>query len=341
MTTIRYSEEVAKQAMRKEIVHTPALVDLHDEILRTVTTTRQTKGLLLGANTYHSTTKSILRNKGQEDIVDINRYHTAEIYIRTDNWAAKPLADWFNMVHEARLEKQFRNKYWAANQRANKESIPYLFRRIIATCFSHEFADLRRAKIAQSDFSQYSKWLQMHGRCHTITFDELIERQIVMSRDGGVQPPANNTSQIEDIAPSASTDTTALATVAFIAKGALNPVGATMASPDSNTTRSMTPADVKDMVNEMMKSHNVVTEATVEGLIDRKLAPVLEAVAEAKGDLKKRPTPSRTWKRMAATEKALMTIANALSARKTDVQEVIKEFKGDIKAVNYKQEVLE
>ncbi|KAL2877482.1 hypothetical protein SGCOL_007226 [Colletotrichum sp. CLE4] len=103
----------------------------------------------------------------------------------------------------------------------------------------------------------------------------------------------------------------------------------------------MTPADVKDMVNKMMKSRNVVIEATVEGIIDRKLAPVLEAVAEAKGDLKKRPTPSRTWKRMAATEKALVTIANALSARKTDVQEAIKDFKGDIKAVNYKQEVLE
>ncbi|KAL2877483.1 hypothetical protein SGCOL_007227 [Colletotrichum sp. CLE4] len=130
MTTIRHSEEVAKQAIGKEIVHTPALVDLHDEILRTVTTTCQTEGLLLGANTYHSTTKSVLRNKGQADIVDIKRYLTAEIYIRTDNWAAKPLADWFNMVHEARLEKQFRNKYWAANQRANKESIPYLFRRI-------------------------------------------------------------------------------------------------------------------------------------------------------------------------------------------------------------------
>ncbi|KAG7046780.1 hypothetical protein JMJ77_0015002 [Colletotrichum scovillei] len=289
VTTIRYSEEAAHQAMRKEIIHTPDLRDTYNNIMHTVTTTRQTEGLLLGANTYHSTTKSVLKNKGQAEIVDLMRYLKAEIFIRLDNWRAKPLADWFNMVHDARLERKFRNKYWAANQKANMTSIPFLFRKIrkplinsnpqladvyflearkimrrsvwvpgpqhpiiqsavaimvradedpsfketqplivhvwiawcllqddpcietsylatmihdranknseISTCFAHEFAALRRAKTAHSDYSGYSKWLHMHGRCHIIPFEELIAREIVVTMAGGVQYPATNTRQ--------------------------------------------------------------------------------------------------------------------------------------------------
>ncbi|KAI3554843.1 hypothetical protein CABS01_05424 [Colletotrichum abscissum] len=289
VTTIRYSEQAAHQAMRKEIIHTPDLSDMYNNIMHTVTTTRQTEGLLLSANTYHSTTKSVLKNKGQSEIVDLMRYLKAEIFIRLDNWRAKPLADWFNMVHDARLEKKFRNKYWAANQKANMSSIPFLFRKIrkplinsntqladvyfvearkimrrsvwvpgpehpiiqsavaimvradedpnlketqplivqvwiawcllqddpcietsylatmihdranknseISTCFAHEFAALRRAKSAHSDYSGYSKWLHMHGRCHIIPFEELIAREIVVTMAGGVQYPANNTRQ--------------------------------------------------------------------------------------------------------------------------------------------------
>ncbi|KAK1725559.1 hypothetical protein CaCOL14_011242 [Colletotrichum acutatum] len=129
VTTIRYSEQAAHQAMRKEIIHTPDLSDIYNNIMHTVTTTRQTEGLLLGANTYHSTTKSVLKNKGQAEIVDLMRYLKAEIFISLDNWRAKPLADWFNMVHDARLEKKFRNKYWAANQNASMSSLPSLFRK--------------------------------------------------------------------------------------------------------------------------------------------------------------------------------------------------------------------
>ncbi|KAK1709113.1 hypothetical protein BDP67DRAFT_492462 [Colletotrichum lupini] len=289
VTTIRHSEQAAHQAMRKEIIHTPELSDMYNNIMHTVTTTRQTEGLLLSANTYHSTTKSVLKNKGQSEIVDLMRYLKAEIFIRLDNWRAKPLADWFNMVHDARLEKKFRNKYWAANQKANMSSIPFLFRKIrkplinsntqladvyfvearkimrrsvwvpgpehpiiqsavaimvradedpnlketqplivqvwiawcllqddpcietsylatmihdranknpeISTCFAHEFAALRRAKSAHSDYSGYSKWLHMHGRCHIIPFEELIAREIVVTVAGGVQYPANNTRQ--------------------------------------------------------------------------------------------------------------------------------------------------
>ncbi|KXH26637.1 hypothetical protein CSIM01_02938 [Colletotrichum simmondsii] len=274
VTKIRYSEEAAHQAMRKEIIHTPDLSDMYNNIMHTVTTTRQTEGLLLGANTYHSTTKSVLKNKGQAEIVDLMRYLKAEIFIRLDNWRAKPLADWFNMVHDARLEKKLRNKYWAANQKANMSSIPFLFRKIrkplinsntqladvyftearkimrrsvwvpgpehtiiqsavaimvradedsnlketqplivqvwiawcllqddpcietsylatmihdranknseISTCFAHEFAALRRAKGAHSDYSGTANgYICM----------------IVVTMAGGVQYPANNTRQ--------------------------------------------------------------------------------------------------------------------------------------------------
>ncbi|KAK7440497.1 hypothetical protein Landi51_10582 [Colletotrichum acutatum] len=49
------------------------------------------------------------------------------------------------------------------HDRANKNSE-------LSTCFAHEFAALRRAKSAHSDYSGYSKWLHMHGRCHIIPF---------------------------------------------------------------------------------------------------------------------------------------------------------------------------
>ncbi|KXH66981.1 hypothetical protein CSAL01_11948 [Colletotrichum salicis] len=146
------------------------------------------------------------------------------------------------------------------------------------------------------------------------------------------------TPSAEDIAPSASTSTAALATAAPITT-APNPAAATMASSNSNTTRPMSPADVKDMVNEMMK----------------KLAPVLEAITEAKSDLKKAfdaiQEMEKKWLeqdgRLNAVElgqKQFDDEMNRLYQKAVlDRQDGggYREGSGDIKAVNYKQEVLE
>ncbi|OHE98512.1 hypothetical protein CORC01_06133 [Colletotrichum orchidophilum] len=289
LTTIRYSEDVAKQAIRREIVHTPALSYMYDDIMHTVTTTRQTEGCQLSSNTYYSTTKSCLRNKDQVEIVDLMRYLKAEIFIRTDHWAPKPMAEWFEMVHDARLEKAFRNKYWADNQRANTKNILILYNRItrplinsdpdladwyettakavmrrsvwvpgpehpviqsavaimvraedepvfqegqkrttqiwvawcllrgepciessylatliidranknpsLRTCFSHEFGALRKVKSTISDYSQYTRWLQMHGRCHIITMEELMARPAVVKKPSTAQKVTSKTKE--------------------------------------------------------------------------------------------------------------------------------------------------
>ncbi|KAL0936729.1 uncharacterized protein CTRU02_208944 [Colletotrichum truncatum] len=113
---LNYPEDEARRAMRGELMSTPSLKYLLDELVEEIAKCKQEERRSLCNNRFHQTTKGALKNV-QESLVSLKRYLQAEAFIRMDNWTKNPLREWFDLVHQHNLEREFRNSYWEENQR--------------------------------------------------------------------------------------------------------------------------------------------------------------------------------------------------------------------------------
>ncbi|OHX00284.1 hypothetical protein CSPAE12_01060 [Colletotrichum incanum] len=110
-----YSETMVRDAMRGELIYTPALKPLMDSIARDMRLTNQVVGRHLGSNIHYSKMKSILKQR-QDKMITLERYLLSEAFIRTDIWNTIRLQEFFELVHSYGLERQFRDEYWEKNQ---------------------------------------------------------------------------------------------------------------------------------------------------------------------------------------------------------------------------------
>ncbi|OLN87640.1 hypothetical protein CCHL11_05698 [Colletotrichum chlorophyti] len=128
-TKIVYPETEARAVMRGELLFTPSLKYLLETIVANMKTTNQMEGRHLGSNVCYASTKAALK-QGQRELITLERYLLADAFIRTDVWMWGPLREWFDLVHDAGLEKQFRDLYWEDNQKAHEKTIRKLVDRI-------------------------------------------------------------------------------------------------------------------------------------------------------------------------------------------------------------------
>ncbi|KAF6812568.1 hypothetical protein CSOJ01_05117 [Colletotrichum sojae] len=118
---VTYSEEEVRAAMRPELLSTPGFKGLVDDIVGQMVDRKQSEGRNLFHNKFFTKTKGRLKG-GQSVLVSLKDYLHAEAYVRIDIWTM-PLNDWFDLVHNAKLEQEFRDYYWESNQRSHAARI--------------------------------------------------------------------------------------------------------------------------------------------------------------------------------------------------------------------------
>ncbi|KAF6819020.1 hypothetical protein CPLU01_13170 [Colletotrichum plurivorum] len=118
---VTYSEEEVRAAMRPELLSTPGFKGFVDDIVGLMVDRKQSEGRNLFDNKFFTKTKGRLKG-GQEVLVRLKDYLHAEAYMRIDIWTM-PLHDWFDLVHNAKLEQEFRDYYWESNQRSHAAQI--------------------------------------------------------------------------------------------------------------------------------------------------------------------------------------------------------------------------
>ncbi|KAF6821404.1 hypothetical protein CMUS01_11400 [Colletotrichum musicola] len=118
---VTYSEEEVRAAMRPELLSTPGFKRFVDDVVGLMVDRKQSEGRNLFDNKFFTKTKGRLKG-GQEVLVRLIDYLHAEAYIRIDIWSM-PLHDWFDLVHNAKLEQEFRDYYWESNQRSHAAQI--------------------------------------------------------------------------------------------------------------------------------------------------------------------------------------------------------------------------
>ncbi|KAF9870438.1 hypothetical protein CkaCkLH20_12105 [Colletotrichum karsti] len=166
---LTYPLDEIKQAMRGELLSTPALKYVLDEMVEDMADCKQDERRSLGSNKFFGPTKAALKN-GQQSLVGIKRYLLAEAFIRIDNWSLINIREWFDLVAEAGLEKDFRDLYWEDNQKIHAIQIAKLARHVTKPQSSRvrELSLAQAAQFAQVGQDMVARSVFVSGRGHPI-----------------------------------------------------------------------------------------------------------------------------------------------------------------------------
>ncbi|KAK1980978.1 hypothetical protein LZ30DRAFT_107419 [Colletotrichum cereale] len=162
-----YSDAMVRNAMRRELVHTPDLKPMMDSIARDMRLTNQIVGRHLGSNVHYSKMKSILK-QSQVEMITLDRYLLSEAFIRTDIWSTIYLQEFFELVHLYGLEKEFRNEYWEKNQLSHPKKIQKLYDCIKRPLTHHAFDDALADQITNWAKDMMSRSVYVPGADHPI-----------------------------------------------------------------------------------------------------------------------------------------------------------------------------
>ncbi|KAF4830121.1 hypothetical protein CGCTS75_v006112 [Colletotrichum tropicale] len=194
---IRYGVDEIKGALRGELLSTPAMQPLVQELIGEMLEITQTERRVLCENTFYARTKAAMKNQQADELIDLKRYLLAETFIRIDSWSFSALREWFDLVHRLGLEREFRDMYWEDNQRAYSVQIAKLASHVSPPKIPRTKDNHVRlsAEYGSNAKDIVSRSVFVKGRGHPI-----IRSAVAIMVLAGQENPENKDNRLENIA---------------------------------------------------------------------------------------------------------------------------------------------